>query len=101
MIIHVSSMRLKSHLSEADIARVFQALEAIPKDVPGVLEVRCGKNVSRHATDHTHVVFVRAEDDKALDAYRTHPSHQAMGDSVDIEPRHDKDLPILGADLIY
>ncbi|MGW5565815.1 Dabb family protein [Streptomyces tendae] len=101
MIIHVSSMRLKPHVSEAAINQVFQALQAIPRDVPGVLEVRCGRNVSRHAGDHSHVVFVRAEDDEALEAYRAHPDHRAMRDSVDVEPRHDKDLPVIGADLVY
>lgn len=101
MIIHVSSMRLKAHVSEMEVRRTFSALEAIAQDLPGVVEVRAGSNTSRHAHDHSHVVFVRVEHESDLEAYRAHPSHRAMAEIVDVVPRHDRDLPVFGADLTY
>jgi heme-degrading monooxygenase HmoA len=101
MIIHVSSMRLKEHVSEGQLATVFAGLESIAQDVHGVLEVHCGRNVSRHARDHSHVVFVRAADPAALDAYRAHPKHREMGKLTDAAPRHERDVPVIGADLVY
>lgn len=77
---HVAFLKFKASCSEADIAAMWRLIEGLPKQIPGLLELTWGPNVSTEGLDqgYTHSFVMVFEDAAARDAYLPHPAHQAV-----------------------
>lgn len=84
--IHVVLLRPKPGIPESRVEAMLQSVRDIRKYVPGLLDVRCGKNEHVDRIRFTHCIIVIGENDAALQAYRKHPLHEPIGkEFVEIE----------------
>ena len=65
-------------MSEARINQHLQGLWGLNGKVPGVLDVKVGKNMTDRAKGFTHGLLVTLRDTAALARYGPHPEHQAV-----------------------
>ena len=83
---HVVLLSAKSHIPEERVNGMLQALRDIRSHVPGLLDVKCGKN--KHADSHRfpYCIVVIGEDEAAIERYRRHPLHGPIAEEfVQIE----------------
>ncbi|MEM9851851.1 MAG: Dabb family protein, partial [Pseudomonadota bacterium] len=84
MIRHIVLCRFSEATSEAEIAGIWAALAALRDVVPGIVEMRFGRDVSVEglARGATHAFTVDFESVAARDGYLEHPAHRAAGERL-------------------
>lgn len=75
---HMVWFKFKPEVSEDRIDDLMQQLEALQGVVPGILEIRTGKNFTQRSQGHTHALVVILESKAALEAYGPHAAHQKV-----------------------
>ena len=83
MIVHIALFAWKADQSPAAIASALDEVRQMKAKVAGIIEIRCGENFSKWNEGFTHGVVVLAESREALDQYRNHPDHAAVGRLID------------------
>ncbi len=78
MIEHIILFRRKPEITDAQIAAVMESLRGLKDQIPGIVTLACGADFSGRAQGYTHALVVRFSDRAALDAYGSHPAHQAV-----------------------
>ena len=80
-LFHVVSIKFKETATEEQIAAVEQAFVALKTQIPGILSLDWGTNVSTEQRDKgfTHCFVLTFATDKDRDAYLVHPAHKAFG----------------------
>lgn len=73
--IHIAIFKWKDGTSEEEVSEILSVIRNLRTKVPGVRDIRCGKNYHRASQGFTHGVVVFADDQAALQAYRNHPDH--------------------------
>ncbi|MGI8963305.1 MAG: Dabb family protein [Thermomicrobiales bacterium] len=81
---HLALFRFKSECGPEDIHVVWQMIEVLQRQIPGILELTYGPNVSTEGLDDgfTHSLAITFENVAARDAYLPHPAHQKVVDFV-------------------
>ena len=80
MIHHMVLLRIRSDVPPKSVASVFGAIDALRRQIPGILSFAWGpysspEGLERGFTHAFHMTFVDA---KARDAYLTHPEHERV-----------------------
>jgi hypothetical protein len=77
---HIAFFKFKSSCTAADIADTWRLIEALPQQIPGILDFTWGPNLSTEGLDQgfTHSFVMVFESAAARDAYLPHPAHQAV-----------------------
>jgi hypothetical protein len=91
--VHIALFKWKDSVTEAEIDQVLKDLSA--QAVPGSVEIWAGKNESRFSQGYTHVALIRGTSAEAIEAYRTHPDHVALGQTM-----HAMQAGGVGADFV-
>ena len=78
MFIHIFGFRWKPHTTDADKARAQKDILAFRGNIPGLLEVSVGPNISPRGQGYTFAGLMKFTDRAACDAYSTHPTHLAL-----------------------
>ncbi len=80
MLHHIVLFRFNSKADEARIAALTEAFAALRRQVPGVLSLRHGPDVSPEGLQKgfTHAWLLTFADAVDRDAYLVHPAHQAF-----------------------
>lgn len=79
MIVHMVALRLKPSTTAAEADALLDAVRRLPDQVPGILELRCGRNFSpARAHGFDLGVEVRFPGRAELQAYGPHPDHQRV-----------------------
>lgn len=78
MFIHIFGFRWKPQATDADKARAQKDILAFRGNVPGLIEVSVGPNISPRGQGYTFAGLMKFTDKAAYDAYTTHPSHLAL-----------------------
>lgn len=82
MIKHIVMWRLKDeargHSRAANAERVKAKLEALQGRVPGLLRIEVGLDFGGTEASADVVLYSEFEDRQALEAYQTHPEHEAV-----------------------
>jgi hypothetical protein len=78
MFIHIFGFRWKTQATGADKARAQKDILAFRGNVPGLIEVSVGPNISPRGQGYTFAGLMKFTDKAAYDAYTTHPSHLAL-----------------------
>jgi Stress responsive A/B Barrel Domain len=75
---HVVLVRFKP---EADVSKIFAALQNLKGKMDGIISISAGMNNSPEGLHrgNTHGFTVDFKDAKARDAYLPHPEHQKVG----------------------
>ncbi len=76
---HIALFKFKPTCTEQDIAEVWRTIESLPRDIPGILSLSWGANVSTEGLDqgYTHSFVMVFENLAARDAYLPHSAHEA------------------------
>jgi Stress responsive A/B Barrel Domain len=82
--IHIAIFKWKEGTSEEEVEEMLAVIRDLRTKVPGVRDIRCGKNYHRAAQGFTHGVVVFADDRAALQAYRNHPDHLRVAPTFEI-----------------
>lgn len=75
MFIHVFGFQWKSGTTDADKARAAQEIAAFRGQIPGLIDVHAGPNVSPRGQGYEFAGLMTFTDRAACDAYCSHPSH--------------------------
>ena len=77
---HIAFFKFQPSCTAADIAEVWRLIEELPRQIPGILDLTWGPNISTEGLDQgfTHSFVMVFESAAARDAYLPHPVHQAV-----------------------
>ena len=75
---HVVLLELRHELSAAQETEMFVKIAGLLKQIPGVTDIKAGKNFTERAPNVTHAVIVTMKDKEALAGYGPHPKHVAV-----------------------
>jgi quinol monooxygenase YgiN len=78
MIGHVVFYKMKSGTSEADERSLIDQARRELAKLPGVMNLRVGRNIDALAQDYSVALVMDFQDEAALEAYRLHPEHQSF-----------------------
>jgi hypothetical protein len=76
---HIALLKFKPECNADDIALVRRNIEALPSQIPGILDLSWGSDVSVEGLSDgfTHSFVMTFESVAARDVYLPHPVHQA------------------------
>jgi hypothetical protein len=83
VVTHIAIYRWKNGTSDHDIEQALADVRLLKEKVDGLLDIRCGKNFSRWNEGYTHAIVVMGRDQASLDAYRSHPDHEAVAKRIE------------------
>jgi hypothetical protein len=63
---------------EENIRRIEAALQTMQRDIPQMLNMQVGRNITTAAHACDVVLVADFQDDAALHSYQSHPAHQAF-----------------------
>jgi hypothetical protein len=78
MIIHMFAFRWKPIATEEQKSRAIVEIAALQGQIPGLLEVYVGKNISPRGQGYETGGVMKFSDEEALNKYATHPVHAAL-----------------------
>jgi len=81
---HVVCFKFKTTVAPADIKKVEEAFQALPKQISQVQSLEWGTNVSKEKRDKgfTHCFLLSFKSEADRDTYIEHPAHKAFGKLV-------------------
>jgi hypothetical protein len=81
MIRHTVLLKVRTDVSDQEIADVFTALKNLKSEITGILTISAGKDNSPEGLQrgHTHGFTVDFDSAASRDAYLPHPAHQKVG----------------------
>ena len=81
---HIALLRFKPECTPDQIAEVWRLIEELPREIPGIIDLSHGPNVSTEGLDNgfTNSFVITFESVAARDAYLPHPVHQKAVDYV-------------------
>ena len=84
MIRHAVLFKLRQGLGDSTASEIFKALKALKNEIPGIVAVCCGADVSPEGLQrgNTHAFTVDFTNAAARDAYLPHPAHQKVGGMI-------------------
>ncbi|MSQ70136.1 MAG: Dabb family protein [Betaproteobacteria bacterium] len=74
-ILHLVLFDLKDEFSGALEAELFAKTDALLKQIPGVIDIKSGRNFSTRAPNVTHASVMTMKDKESLAGYGPHPNH--------------------------
>lgn len=77
MIKHIVMWRINEPLRE-NALRIKEALEGLNGNIPGLLRLEVGIDISRESESADVVLYSEFETRQALEAYQNHPAHAAV-----------------------
>lgn len=75
MFIHIFGFRWKENATDVERARAARDIRAFEGQVPGLIDVAVGENLSPRSQGYMFAGLMRFTDRAACDAYATHPAH--------------------------
>jgi hypothetical protein len=78
VFIHIFGFRWKEPTTDAEKQRAAQEIRAFQGQIPGLIDVSVGENLSPRGQGYTFVGLMRFTNRAACDAYATHPAHLAL-----------------------
>ena len=76
MIEHVVLFRVAEGTPEEQTEAMMRGLKSLETEIPQVVSLSCGPNISDRGDGFTHGLVVRFESPEALEIYLEHPRHQ-------------------------
>jgi len=78
MYVHMFAFRLKPEVTEKQKDRMLREINALPTQIPGLLEAHVGKNDSPRGQGFEIGGVMKFPDRETMEAYNAHPVHQAL-----------------------
>jgi hypothetical protein len=83
MVVHIALFKWRDDVLEEEIDYIMGEIQSLKEKITGIIELYCGKNLSKWSKGYTHAVIVKVKDKEALDAYRNHPAHIPIAKKVE------------------
>ena len=74
-ILHLVLFDLKDEFSGTLEAELFAKTDALLKQIPGVIDIKSGRNFTTRAPNVTHASVMTMKDKESLAGYGPHPKH--------------------------
>ena len=78
MVIHTFAFRWKSGVTSDQKQQVIVAIRALQGQIPGLLEIWVGQNISPRSQGYELGGVMKFNDRATLEAYGSHPVHQEL-----------------------
>ncbi|MEC4806774.1 MAG: Dabb family protein [Jaaginema sp. PMC 1079.18] len=78
MIEHIVLFQWQETATPEQIEAVITGLKGLKNQIPGIIDLSCGKNFCDRAQGFEYGLVVRFRDRAALEAYQPHPEHQKV-----------------------
>ena len=76
---HIVWLKPKPGTTAEALDALLEEVQGLIDEVPGILGISAGRNVTDRARGCTHGAVITLENAGALQPYLTHPRHQAVG----------------------
>jgi hypothetical protein len=83
MNVHIALYKFRPEITKSRIEKALLKVAALADEIPGIIEISTAENTSKYGEGYTHVILVRGENQKSMDAYRSHPDHQTVARELD------------------
>lgn len=78
MLLHIFALRWKPGTGERKKDEALAAIRAFPSQIPGILALQAGVNVSERSQGFETIGVLHFADREGLAAYLAHPAHDAF-----------------------
>jgi len=78
VFIHIFGFRWKPNATDAEKERAAAEIRAFEKNIPGLMDVAVGENLSPRGQGYAFAGLMRFTDRAACDAYAVHPAHLSL-----------------------
>jgi hypothetical protein len=78
MIEHIVIFKFKESTSVSQIENAIIMLRDLKKEIPGIIDIQAGQNLSKRNQGFELGLTVRMESIKSLEEYGPHPKHQEI-----------------------
>lgn len=78
MINRVVLLKFSEQTTQAQFQEVIKRYEALKNQLPGIVEIHAGLNISNRNQEYQVILNVRFEDRTALEAYAASSEHEAV-----------------------
>ncbi|MBD3263793.1 MAG: Dabb family protein [Candidatus Omnitrophica bacterium] len=79
MLKHIVMWKIKEHhlnkSKEQLVAEAKSMLEELPRQIPAIVKLEVGKNISNNRSAYDLVLYSEFKDWQSLETYRSHPGH--------------------------
>lgn len=82
-VFHIALFHWKHNTSRKEINTLMKEIEQLKHKCNGIIDIKCGKNFSKHSKGFTYAVIVIAKDVKSLNSYRKNEDHQKIAIAVE------------------
>lgn len=82
MLNHVVLLQPKPETTEEQVTTALDHVRALQEAIPGIIDVRAGRNMSNSNQGYTYGFVMRFTDSKHLKAYAPHLAHQAVSEEL-------------------
>ncbi len=82
MITHVVLLQPKEETTSEELAAALQLVKTLQQQIPEILDVQTGTNLSSHHQGYTHGFVMHFADEEHLHAYAPHPLHRVVADEL-------------------
>jgi Stress responsive A/B Barrel Domain len=82
MITHVVLLQPKVDITTQEISAVLDQVCSLQHDIPGIIDVQAGKNLSTNHQSYTYGFVMHFVDESHLKAYAPHPAHQIVSSAL-------------------
>ncbi len=82
MIIHAVLLQPKTETRVEEINTALKHVQALQENIPGIIDVQVGENLSSNHQGYTYGFVMRFVDKGHLKAYAPHPAHQVVSDEL-------------------
>ena len=82
MITHVVLLQPKEGVAENEIINILHHVEELQHQIPGIIGVETGKNLSASNQGYTFGFIMRFTDIEHLQAFAPHPAHQLVSQEL-------------------
>ena len=82
MIEHLVLFKFKPEVGDNEMNEITAAIQGLKSQIPGIVQITCGKNFSARAQGHQFGLVARFVDKAALELYSNHPAHLAVVETL-------------------
>jgi hypothetical protein len=82
MITHIVLLQPKIEVTDDQIMTALDHVKALQKAIPGIVDVRAGKNRSNYHQGYTYGFVMQFSDAEHFKAYAPHPAHQMVSEEL-------------------
>jgi Stress responsive A/B Barrel Domain len=82
MITHIVLLQPKPETSERELYDVFQQIQHMQDQIPGIINIKTGRNLSSSHQGYTHGFFIQFASEELFRGYAPHPAHKPVSDEL-------------------